>query len=129
MKWLTTIPPSKNAFSYKELGRLQWMEIMQKDVKCIFGIMKSRWRILKSPIQLKGMAGANKVRWTCCAFLHSWLLEVDAIDIRYKGISQSFNPRFSKSTMKDIPFVLRPLEYVTTKGKNWLGFRQWCIQE
>jgi hypothetical protein len=52
---------------------------MRKDVECTFGIMKGRFRILKSGIRLKGQEAGDKIFLTCCA-LHNWLLHVDGLD-------------------------------------------------
>ena len=52
VKVLTAIPLSKNAVTSKELRWSQWLESMQKDVECAFGILKAGWRILKTTIRL-----------------------------------------------------------------------------
>jgi hypothetical protein len=46
---------------------------MCKDVKCTFGILKGRWRILKAGVRIHGVDGVDDVWLTCCA-LHNWLL-------------------------------------------------------
>ena len=51
----TAIPPSKNAVTCEELRSSQWLEYMHKDVECAFGIMKTRWRILKTAIRLTSL--------------------------------------------------------------------------
>ena len=45
-------------------------------MECTFGILKGRWRILKTGIRLNGVECADKIFLTCCA-LHNWLLETD----------------------------------------------------
>jgi hypothetical protein len=40
---------------------------MRKDVECTFGIMKGRFRILKSGIRLYGVLKMDEVWKTCCA--------------------------------------------------------------
>jgi hypothetical protein len=59
---------------------------MQKDVECTFGILKGRWRILKSGICLQGVDAVNKTWLTCCA-LHNWLLEIDGLNAKWNEIS------------------------------------------
>ncbi len=49
---------------------------MRKDVECTFGILKGRWRILKTGVRLHGIQVVDKVWLTCCT-LHNWLLEED----------------------------------------------------
>ena len=51
---------------------------MRKDVECIFGILKGRWRILKTGVQVYGVDKVDDVWMTCCG-LHNWLLEIDGI--------------------------------------------------
>ena len=48
--WSMTIAPFKETTSRLELRFSQWLESMRKDVECTFGIMKGRWRILKTGI-------------------------------------------------------------------------------
>ena len=57
---------------------------MRKDVECFFGIMKGRWRILKTGIRLEGVDSVDKVWLTCCA-LHNWLLKIDGLDDAWDG--------------------------------------------
>ena len=57
---------------------------MWKDVKCTFGILKGRWRILKSGVRLHGVDTVDSVWFTCCA-LHNWLLEVDGVTEEWVG--------------------------------------------
>ena len=49
-KWSITITPYKRTANYTETGWSEWMESMRKDVDSTFGILESRWRILKSGI-------------------------------------------------------------------------------
>jgi hypothetical protein len=49
LKWPVTMPPFKTSSNHPdEVWWSQWLESMRKDVECIFGILKGRWRILKS---------------------------------------------------------------------------------
>jgi hypothetical protein len=50
--WPTTVPPIKTTSSRTELRSSSWLESMRKDVECTFGILKGRWRILKTGIRL-----------------------------------------------------------------------------
>ncbi len=84
LSWSTTIPPSKLPPSQKELCRSEWLESMRKNVECTFGILKGRWRILKTGIRLHGVSQPDKVWMTCCA-LRNWLLEVDGLDAKWKN--------------------------------------------
>ncbi|KAI2490063.1 Plant transposon protein [Fragilaria crotonensis] len=60
---------------------------MRKDVECTFGILKGRWRILKTGIRMNGVENADKIFLTCCA-LHNWLLETDGFTTTWNnGVS------------------------------------------
>jgi len=55
-------------------------------VECTFGILKGRWRILKSGICLEGVDAVDKVWLTCCV-IHNWLLEIDGLNAKWSEIS------------------------------------------
>jgi hypothetical protein len=79
LRWATTVPLMKLSYNQKEIRFSEWLELIQKDVKCTFGILKGRWRILKSGIRLHGTKPAEAIFKTCCA-LHNCLLEGDGLD-------------------------------------------------
>ena len=60
------------------------IESMRKDVECTFGILKGRWRILKSGVRLHGSETVDAIWMTCCA-LHNMLLEEDGLDKPWDG--------------------------------------------
>lgn len=80
--WAVTVPPLKCIDTRPEWRFSKWLESNRKDVECTFGILKGRWRILKTGIRLNGTNIADEVWKTCCA-LHNWLLEVDGLDSQY----------------------------------------------
>ena len=84
LAWPTTVPPIKSTSSQREIRFSRWLESMRKDVECTFGILKGRWRILKTGICLGGVEKADKIFLTCCA-LHNWLLDVDGLSAPWEG--------------------------------------------
>ena len=52
LQWSTTVPPFKDSSSRAEIRFSQWLESLRKDVECTFGILKNRWRILKTGIRM-----------------------------------------------------------------------------
>ena len=54
LNWVTTVPPMKASCKQPEIRFSQWLESIRKDVECTVGIMKSRFRILKTGIRLHG---------------------------------------------------------------------------
>jgi hypothetical protein len=79
LEWSTTVPPHKCSQDRRAKCWSEWIESMRKDVECMFGILKGRWRILKTGIRLHGTKPADQIFKTCCA-PHNWLLEIDGLD-------------------------------------------------
>ena len=61
IRWPTTMPPHKICSKYSEIRWAQWLESMRKDVECTFGIMKGRFRILKTGIRVHGVEVVDKI--------------------------------------------------------------------
>ena len=68
-----------------------WLESLCKDVACTFGILKGRWRILKSGIRIHGTDGPDQVLLTCCA-LHNKPLDINGLDEPWEQGVQSIWP-------------------------------------
>lgn len=79
LAWPFLVPPSKLSLTYPEMRFSRWVESLRKDVECTFGIMKGRFRILKTGVPLHGVAVCDRVWLTCCA-LHNFLLEEDGLN-------------------------------------------------
>ena len=79
LSWPCTVPPLKDAATYESLCFSEWLESMQKDVECTFGILKTRFSILKYGIRLRSLNQCDNVWLTCCA-LHNMLLKIDGYD-------------------------------------------------
>ena len=77
LAWSMLIPPVKLPTSYAEMCFSRCSESMRKDVECTFGIMKSRFRILKTGISLQGVAVTDRVWKTCCALHNFCYKEMD----------------------------------------------------
>merc|ERR1712176_782327 len=82
LPWPSLVPPSKMSLSYSEMRFSRWVESLRKDVECTFGIMKGRFRILKTGIPLHGIEVTDRVWLTCCA-LHNFLLEEDNLNSQW----------------------------------------------
>jgi hypothetical protein len=105
LNWGTTIPPMKSTIYTSETRWSEWLESMRKDVECTFGILKGRWRILKSGIRLHGVDVADDIWMTCCA-LHNMLLEEDGLTVNWSGVDGEFDFEESSET---VPFALQRL--------------------
>lgn len=108
-KWSTTIPPFRASTSRKEIRFSKWLESMRKDVECTFGILKKRWRILKTGIRTHRTKPADNIWRTCCA-LHNWLLENDGMDVPWdQSIVAPAPPNPHEDDLSAPPRVLRRL--------------------
>ena len=55
LPWSVTMPPLKECTHHSQARFSEWLESLQKDVEYIFGIMKARWRVLKTGIGIHGL--------------------------------------------------------------------------
>jgi hypothetical protein len=108
LNWPTTIPPMKVTTDQHEIRWSQWIESMRKNVECTFGILKGRWRILKTGIRLHGVESTDKIWATCCA-LHNWLLEVDGLDDEWQGgVSSDWESEMGLHDPEDVTHYIPP---------------------
>ncbi len=73
--------PKKNATAVFEARWSKRIESVRKDVGCTFGILKSRFRILKVPMQYWAKEDRDNIMFTCCV-LHNILLDHELLDQR-----------------------------------------------
>ena len=50
--WSDTIPPFNNSTFFNNICWSEWLESIQKDVECAFGILKGIFTILKTGVCL-----------------------------------------------------------------------------
>ncbi len=75
---------------------------MRKDVECTFGILKGRFRVLKTGIRLHKIEAVDKIWLTCCA-LHNLLLEADGLDEgRENGVPSDWVGELGEHSPEDI---------------------------
>jgi len=115
-KWACTQAPGKNDLMRKEQRVSEWIESFRKDSECVFGILKGRWRILKTGIRLEGCVPADNIWLTCCA-LHNWLLKSD-------GLAEPWDAEIGDNDAEEMeehaPFALQRLcrEQMATFGSR-----------
>ena len=90
LEWSTTVrPPLKSTITQAEMRFSKWLESLRMDVECTFGILKGRWRVLKSGIRFhNNKVAPNNIWLTCCA-LHTMLLDVDGLSKAWKNVVHS----------------------------------------
>jgi hypothetical protein len=70
LQWLCSVPPFTITSDMDQIRWSKWLESMQKDAECAFGILKGRWQILKLGIRIYGVDAVNIFWFTCCV-LHN----------------------------------------------------------
>jgi DDE superfamily endonuclease len=109
IEWSITIPPVKTCTSQKEKAFSEMLESLRKDVECTFGILKGRWRYLKTGIRLQNVDCVDDVWFTCCA-LHNLLLDADAQTEQWETVDMvDADEELGQEDFNDIPFALRRL--------------------
>lgn len=102
LNWPTTVPPIKTSCRRTEIRFSKWLESVRKDVECTFGILKGRFRVLKTGIRLGRQEAGDKIFLTCCA-LHNMLLEVDGLDRGWEnGASSIWEGNLGLHDMNDV---------------------------
>ena len=61
LRWSYTVPPFKLTNRQSEIRWSKWVDSMQKHVECTFGILKGRWRVLKTCIRCRGVEDVDKI--------------------------------------------------------------------
>ena len=86
-KWRCLQCPLKHTSTPKDALWSKWVESVRKNVECVFGILKGRFRCLKLPIYLHGNHVIDNMFFTCC-ILRNMLLMKDGYDRRWEdGVS------------------------------------------
>ena len=121
-RWSCTQAPGKNDVLLTEKHLSQWIESFRKDVECVFGILKGRFRILKTGIRLAGDVAADNVWLTCCA-LHNLLLEVDGLHTRWEhGIRSDWEGELGDNESEEVqrygPLAIQRLNNPETFGSR-----------
>jgi hypothetical protein len=113
--WPTAIPPFKFLECHKEIRWSKWLESMRKDVECAFGILKGRFRILKTGVRTHGVEACDKIWRTCCA-LHNMLLEIDGLEEGWEnGVSSSWEGELGQhdASVSALARLLTPEQFAT----------------
>lgn len=127
LNWSTTVPPMKHSMFRAEMRFSEWLESLRKDVECTFGILKGRWRILKTGVRLHNTAAADDVWLTCCA-LHNMLLEVDGLSKGWRsGVPSYWEKAGGHFQDEDVPASIQRL--LNPLGTNSVGVQMHDISK
>ncbi|CAB9527088.1 Plant transposon protein [Seminavis robusta] len=123
-KWACTQAPAKTSLLRCEERLSEWIESFRKDAECCFGILKGRFRVLKTGIRLEGPEAADRVWLTCCA-LHNMLLKVDGLD-EWDG---SAGDNQVEDMRRFAPFAVQRLSSEALRGFGSRHHEQTAAQE
>ena len=87
-RWSVLQCPLKQSSSAQECLHSRWLESVRKDVECVFGILKTRFRCLKLPSRFHDLQILEDL-FVTCAILHNMLLD-DELEQREKELSGDF---------------------------------------
>ena len=125
LNWSSTVPPIKHSCNRSEIRFSQWLESLRKDVECTFGILKGRWRVLKSGIRVHNTVAADNIWLTCCA-LHNLLLDVDGLSVGWEnGVPSHWEGERGQFEDDEIPEAIRRLispDAVRTYDQSSCGY-------
>jgi len=112
-RWACTQAPSKINNLLTEQRLSDWIESFRKDSECVFGILKGRWRVLKTGLRVEGAAAADRIWLTCCA-LHNMLLNIDGLDKQWEeGVASDWEGELGANDPDECrahaPFAIRRL--------------------
>ena len=82
-KWCCMVNPMKHTSCRDDRLWSEWIESTRKDVECVFGILKGRFRFLRHGILLQTQDKVDTAFFTCC-ILHNLILEADGMDKRWE---------------------------------------------
>lgn len=125
LAWSTLVPPYKDAIHYSTMRFSKWLESMRKDVENTFGILKGRFRVLKTGIRLHGINATDKMWKTCCA-LHNFLLDEDGLNEQWNdGVLADWQGEMGNHNSSDVrrhvPFSVRRLTEDELRGYDTSG--------
>ena len=70
LEWATNVPPSKDEMHPDAYKLSKWIESLRKDVECVFGRLKKRFLVFKTPVRLYGVTSTDDL-WMICLALHN----------------------------------------------------------
>ena len=85
LRWPTSICPYMHADKTSMEGYFSTnLESVRKDVECIFGIIKKRWRVLDHGFKFRSMEICEKIFFTCCCLHNEMLDMMESRTTRYR---------------------------------------------
>ncbi len=131
LRWPTSICPYMHADKSSMEGYFSTnLESVRKDVECIFGIIKKRWRILDHGFKFRSLATCEKIFFTCCC-LHNLMLDMmESRTTRYRvmrGLANDTDGMWLSDGCDDVQYLMEAdiEDNVIGEGKRSLA-RKWA---
>jgi hypothetical protein len=92
-------------------------------VECTFGILKGRWRILKTGIRLHTLEAADRF-WKMCCALHNMLLDIDGLDEKWvDGVRSDWEGTLGhhedQDAIRNVPFAIQRLNVTCPNARTF----------
>ena len=108
--WNTLIPPFKWNPNPAYARWSKYLESVRKDVEAFFGILKGRFRCIKTGFRCFTKKAAEDAFFTCCA-LHNMLLTIDGLDANWEdGVASPWVGADGDFDDEDVPVVFQRLQ-------------------
>ena len=105
----TTILPMKHTCNRSGLRFSQWLESLRKGVECTFGILKGRWRILKTVIRCHNTEVSDNIWMTSCT-LHNLVMDFDGLSRKWNdGVASAYENEDGHFQDEEVPAAIRCL--------------------
>jgi hypothetical protein len=112
-RWRCLQCPIKHPTTLPDARWSKWLESMRKDVECTFGILKGRFRILKTGMRVALPETIDNVMHTCC-ILHNMLLHHDGRDEAWEhGVMDAFAAEEGYHEVDDMVAVFARIRRLT----------------
>jgi len=110
LRWPMSICPYLHADKTSMEGYFSTnLESVRKDVECVFGIIKKRWKVLDHGFKFRSMAICEKIFFTCCCLHNEMLDMMESRTTRYRvlrGLANQTDGMWLADGCDDIQFLM-----------------------
>ena len=110
LRWPTSICPYMHADRTSMEGYFSTnLESVRKDVECVFGIMKKRWKVLDHGFKFRSMPICEKIFYTCCCLHNEMLDMMESRTTRYRvlrGLANQTDGMWLSDGCDDVQYLL-----------------------
>jgi len=110
LRWPISICPYLHADKTSMEGYFSSnMESVRKDVECVFGILKKRWKVLEHGFKFRSMSTCEKIFFTCCCLHNEMLDMMESRTTRYRvlrGLANQTDGMWLADGCDDLQFLI-----------------------